>query len=167
MSTHPIAMRHECKHSRAAAPETRMLSNLCTSGTLRFMDRQKVLDEQPGGSQGRKQVHAGWQSSSERRRCGLYKHIISAGGTQTRPSPNYLVTQTRRHKYRSAFAQMRVLLWCFACFMWLWARSRVVVVSCCNCAVLCCVVLQLCCVVVLCCCVVLCCVVLCCVVLPS
>ena len=88
MSTHPFAMRHERKCSRAVAPCT-----LPGLGRLTISARQtrsmswigKVLDEQPAPRVSR------WRSSSERRRCGLCTPIVST-------QPDLLFPEDKRVK---------------------------------------------------------------------
>jgi len=88
MRTHPFAMRHERKCSRAVAPCT-----LPGLGRLTISARQtrsmswigKVLDEQPAPRVSR------WRSSSERRRCGLCTPIVST-------QPDLLFPEDKRVK---------------------------------------------------------------------
>ena len=161
MSTHPFAMRHERKCSRAAAPCT-----LPGLGRLTISARQtrsmswigKVLDEQPGSRVSRR------RSSSERRSCGLRTPIVSSGNSA---QPVLLLNTNASNKHRSAHARIRVLCHVVVVFclidvvgpLLLWLLLLLLLLL--WLLLLCCVVLLL----LLLCCVVLCCVlcVVCCV----
>ena len=154
MSTHPFAMRHERKCSRAAAPCT-----LPGLGRLTISARQtrsmswigKVLDEQPGSRVSRR------RSSSERRRCGLRTPIVSSGNSA---QPVLLLNTNASNKHRSAHARIRVLCHVVVVFCLIDVVGPLLLLLLLLWLLL--LLLLLCCVVVVLCCVVLCCV--CCVV---